>query len=219
MFCIRLLSVSQMGEYESLTGMEKYISSLRAERISHFRTSQDKILCLFAELVIRYDIIRTLSLRNDEISFYYNRFGKPLFLYNGIPFCFSVSHCDEIIAYVHHTNACGIDVEKLQCGMKDVSDRYFTEDESLYINQNSYSDRRFTEIWTRKEAYLKMKGTGLNVPLDSFSVLDETLSDRIITFREGAYFVSLCSENTLSERIEIIRMNPDEIIDFFSNSL
>ena len=116
MYCIRLLSVSRIGEYESLNGMEKYISSFRAERLSHFRTSKDKILCLFAELVIRYDIIRTLSLRNDDISFYYNRFGNPFFN-NGIPFFFSVSHCDGMIAYVHHTNACGIDVEKLQCGM------------------------------------------------------------------------------------------------------
>ncbi|MDR3361228.1 MAG: 4'-phosphopantetheinyl transferase superfamily protein, partial [Bifidobacteriaceae bacterium] len=46
-------------------------------------------------------------------------------------------------------------------------------DERAHIEAAAEEDasRRFLEIWTKKEAYLKWRGTGLAGGLESFSVL------------------------------------------------
>ena len=54
------------------------------------------------------------------------------------------------------------------------------------------SEKRFFEVWTKKEAFLKYKGTGITAGLDSVNVFD--CYPNIKTFYFEDYIISVCSE-------------------------
>jgi 4'-phosphopantetheinyl transferase len=67
----------------------------------------------------------------------------------------------------------GVDVEHMDRRTETtaVADRFFSpsEVEALRRLPPSEQRRRFFELWTLKEAYIKARGLGLAIPLESFS--------------------------------------------------
>ena len=97
-----------------------------------------------------------------------NEKGKPYFKH--IPdLFFSISHTDGLTVIALSDCEVGIDVERLKKADLRIIKRFLKE-EADYITECD-SDRRFFEIWTKKEAYLKCKGTGLSGGLKSVNVL------------------------------------------------
>jgi 4'-phosphopantetheinyl transferase len=91
---------------------------------------------------------------------------------------------------VTREGAVGVDVESLPVdnGMLDVADHYFSTSEVASLQDlDSVEQRRmFCKIWTLKEAYIKARGEGLSLALDSFSF--ECPDSDIIRLREeGGY--------------------------------
>jgi 4'-phosphopantetheinyl transferase len=67
----------------------------------------------------------------------------------------------------------GFDLEEaLVPAPLDVASRYFSRDELARLKalRVPQQDRRFYALWTLKESYIKGRGLGLALPLDSFSV-------------------------------------------------
>jgi 4'-phosphopantetheinyl transferase len=90
---------------------------------------------------------------------------------------FSTSHADglAIVAVAGHGQV-GVDIERLRPmpGALDIARRFFTEREWAHLRalpQTARSDA-FLRLWTRKEAYVKVMGRGLSMPLDGFEVLE-----------------------------------------------
>lgn len=216
MYTIRLLFIDKECSFEQFRPLEKYVSTERKNRISRYKFDKDKILSLFASLLVRYDIMKCTSLSNSEISFSTGKYGKP---HLDVPDChihFSVSHTDGCIAYARHDMKCGIDVEGVRKSRVDLAERFFSEDETRHIRNSGSPDYDFTEIWTKKESYIKMLGTGLSTPLDSFSVLDKSVAGSIFTFSRNGYVISLCSEQVISEKPDISVTDISDITDFFN---
>jgi 4'-phosphopantetheinyl transferase len=87
---------------------------------------------------------------------------------------FNLSHSAELMACcVTRAGAVGVDVEALPTdnGMLEDADNYFSSSEVASLqNLDSAEQRRiFCKIWTLKEAYIKARGEGLSLALDSFS--------------------------------------------------
>jgi phosphopantetheinyl transferase len=63
-------------------------------------------------------------------------------------------------------------------GKEQLVCRFFHPDEQDYVfaAQGQERVKRFYEIWTKKESYLKYLGTGIDCALNSFSVLYQTVS-------------------------------------------
>ena len=95
--------------------------------------------------------------------------GKPYFKHIPDMF-FSVSHTEGLTVIALGDSEVGVDVERLRKADLRVIKRFLKE-EADYIAECD-SDRRFFEIWTKKEAYLKCKGTGISGGLDSVNVLE-----------------------------------------------
>lgn len=88
---------------------------------------------------------------------------------------FSLSHADGCVAcVVSGHEAVGVDVETVSRRVAPLSTalRFFApeEVEALRGLPEPAAIERFFDYWTLKEAYLKARGFGLNLPLDAFAM-------------------------------------------------
>lgn len=93
--------------------------------------------------------------------------GKP-FVENAAVH-FSISHSGELVLCAVHSAPVGADIEKIT--LRDaVMRRVCTAEECAYIGSDAV---RFTEVWTRKEAFSKLDGRGLSIGLMTVPTADE----------------------------------------------
>jgi 4'-phosphopantetheinyl transferase len=94
---------------------------------------------------------------------------------------FNLSHTDGFVACAIGRGAeIGIDVEAIdrRTDVMALADRYFSPAEraDLHARATGAAERRFIEIWTLKEAFVKATGAGVTRALDAFSfAVDEEL--------------------------------------------
>ena len=108
-----------------------------------------------------------------SIRFSYNPQGKPA-LAMGEP-RFNLSHSAGLgLLAVAAGQEVGVDVEEIarQVDYTNISKRYFASGEAAALLALPAADQRqaFFNCWTRKEAYIKARGLGMAIPLDSFEV-------------------------------------------------
>ena len=148
-----------------------------------------KTVSNFSKIAVELIACKKLGVESSELEFGFNENGKP-YLKSHPDFHFNISHSKEKLAVAISDTPIGIDIEKLREPDFRVAKRFFTEREIGYVGNNP---NRFFEIWTKKEAYLKFKGTGLKFPLSDFDVTKNT---KIITFEKEGFLISLCSEES-----------------------
>jgi 4'-phosphopantetheinyl transferase len=88
---------------------------------------------------------------------------------------FNLSHSgDWLVIAVARDMQLGIDIERIRPAFRtgDISRRYFSHDENAALSAlpEAQRVRAFFDGWTRKEAYVKARGAGLQLGLDTFSV-------------------------------------------------
>ncbi|MEP7250933.1 MAG: 4'-phosphopantetheinyl transferase superfamily protein [Ginsengibacter sp.] len=82
-------------------------------------------------------------------------------------------------------NKVGIDVEEIREIPVSDFDREFSKMEMEFISNSADPIREFYKLWTQKEAFLKAIGSGLYVPLNLVSVIDN-----IIKWDETKWFLT-----------------------------
>ncbi len=125
--------------------------------------------------------------------------GKPYF--TDIPYIdFSISHSESLVACSiciskEQKPMIGVDCETLY--KKDpmqIAERFFTEKEKEIILSSDDKEKTFTVLWTKKEAYLKLLGKGISVPLSSFCV--ESLPYHFETYEIMDNIFTICSKKS-----------------------
>ena len=152
-----------------------------------------------AELSLRYkrDSVRHLSLAaglalaaaldaygmpdkdHPRLSFSQGEYGKP-YLTDYPHIHFNLSHSGHYGACAVADTELGLDIQDVRSCDMALAERFFHEAEAKALRSATASgdtaaDILFTRIWTRKEAYLKLRGTGLSEDTSTFSVLDGAL--------------------------------------------
>ena len=94
----------------------------------------------------------------------------------------------------------GVDVERCpeETRLK-VAERFYHPAELAYVRKAAQPRAAFCEIWTRKEAYLKMTGEGISIDLTAFDTTSAPLSEQLITRRIDGYCLSVCSQRPITE--------------------
>ena len=88
--------------------------------------------------------------------------------------CFvSISHSGDMVAVCTSENPIGIDIEKIDTkrNLEKLSKRVFKGQELEAFEQNP-TPEQFYEIWTKKEAYSKIDGQGVNEIMKGFDIFD-----------------------------------------------
>ncbi len=149
----------------------RYVSPEKQARIRRFLRWQDAHRGLYAELLIRDIVMKRLGMKNEDITFSFNEYGKPS-LDHATDFHFNVSHSGDWIACAVDPFPIGIDVEKIAPIDLDIARNFFFHQEYDDLMSRAESEKLpyFFTLWTLKESYIKAEGMGLSIPLDSFSI-------------------------------------------------
>lgn len=126
-----------------------------AQRFS-LKKSPDGVLCTVSDLVSQLTEPLALTYR-------YGEKGKPYF--QEIPLFFSLSHSGEYVLCAVSCREVGADIQKLQpADVWKLAKRFYSEAECLALKRCESEEERqrlFFELWSRKEAYGKLTGTGV----------------------------------------------------------
>lgn len=183
--------------YDTLYAQAPQERKIRADRCL---SREDAVCCIAAERLLRYAVKTHLG--NQEFALETNAYGKPRI--KGNPdFHFNLSHSGNWVVLACGNSEVGIDVENLRMDDKKqrLARRFFTPKEQDYVFQEEF-EKRFFEVWTAKESYLKYLGTGLQKSLSSFCVRSMD-APRFFSQWLGDSCVTLCTqeENYLIEQI------------------
>ncbi len=169
MLSVYAVRLSETVDKETVERLLPFTAEEKQARIRRFYRWEDSLRTLFADLLIRHIIMQETNLKNEEISFSANRYGKPR-LDNLPDFHFNLSHSGVWVVCAVDNQPVGIDVEKIAPIDLDISKNYFSKDEHQDLLSKTDKISYFFTLWTLKESYIKIVGKGLSLPLNSFSI-------------------------------------------------
>lgn len=125
-------------------------------------------------------------------TFLYNEHGAP-FLADG-PY-FSISHCKQGIAVVVSDSPVGIDIEGIRQVDEGLVRKTMNIEEQAQIQASAAPDREFIRLWTRKEAYVKLQGTGIISDMHAILVNTERVEWQEHCNIEKGYICTIAIKN------------------------
>ncbi|MGE7955629.1 4'-phosphopantetheinyl transferase family protein [Pseudomonas sp. NPDC089530] len=164
----------QIDDAALLALYRSWLSAEETERMQRFMFERDRHQYLVTRALLR----STLSLYAPWVApqqwvFASNAWGKPAIAAPAVPMAFNLSHTEGLVALaLTLESSVGIDVEPRQrLADLDLAERFFSASEVRYLSSLPAADQGalFMTLWTLKEAYIKARGQGLSIPLDSFS--------------------------------------------------
>ncbi|SHJ37650.1 4'-phosphopantetheinyl transferase family protein [Pseudozobellia thermophila] len=157
-----------LGLYKAL------LSDEELQRSQKFKFERDRKLNVMARSALRILAGRYLGRDPGSLGVAYQEFGKPYFWeHPGLRF--NISHSDAFIVLAFGMDAeLGVDVERIKTGFDvlRIAQNFFSSSEMDSLDKMPKENRylAFYRLWTRKESFIKAKGSGLSFPLASFSV-------------------------------------------------
>jgi 4'-phosphopantetheinyl transferase len=156
---------------------ERWLSPDERQRAARFRFDQDRQRFILHRGILRALLGRYLAVHPRELAFMSGPNGKPAlaspFAARGLRF--NLSHSQNLALYAFALDReVGVDVEAIRPldDVEGIARRYFSRAENAALERIVPVQRSeaFFNCWTRKEAFLKATGEGLDRPLDSFDV-------------------------------------------------
>lgn len=158
----------------------------------------------YSDHFVRNLLAKFLSVDPNSLVICKNDFGKP-YLRDYPHIHYNVSHTKGAIVCALADEPVGIDIERIKRFNKRIVELFFTKDEQNYIfaGSNTKQKERFVEIWTKKEAYVKWIGKGMEIPFNTFSVLQkEGIS---ILLKQDIYYIAVCT-NECKNNVQVIEL-------------
>jgi 4'-phosphopantetheinyl transferase len=161
---------------ELVTSYRALLTEPECEQERRFRFPKDRHRYLLTRTLVRTAMSRYVPIAAADWRFVPDRYGRPLIVNDHAlarELSFNVSHTDGIVVLaITSTNALGVDVETVHREAPyDVASQHFSAHEyaALKALPESLRRRRFFELWTLKESYVKARGLGLSIPLKKLS--------------------------------------------------
>ena len=146
------------------------MSPEKQARYKRFHRIEDSHRLLAADILVRYYLCRKYGFKNKALVFEKNAYGKP-FPANDPKRHFNVSHSGDWVLAAFDDDEVGVDIQRMRPIDMGVAEKNFSEKEyrDLIKKDGVERERRFYEIWTLKESFIKAVGQGLSLGLGTFS--------------------------------------------------
>lgn len=183
--------------FGNIKDLSSFLETNELNRAKRYYKESDKnkfIICR-ALLKLILSFYTKLHVRNIKIDYNINK--KP-YLSSQPSLHFNVSHSGDYAIIAVANRIVGIDIEY-------INDNYnfwyavrntFDKDEISFIENSTYKSRTFYELWTRKEAFVKALGKGidddfLRVPcIDGLHIIDSLLTDTEDNWKIQSYQIT-----------------------------
>lgn len=157
----------------TVKSLESTLSADERERAARFRLPGGRERYIAAHGSLRDILARYLDCGTGQFQFSKNEYGKPALSNRVLEFNLSHSGDLALVAVTRGRNI-GVDVERIRTELErdKIAGRFFSPNEvsELMAFAPVQRDLAFFNCWTRKEAYIKARGLGLSLSLDSFDV-------------------------------------------------
>jgi 4'-phosphopantetheinyl transferase len=154
------------------------------DTVERFHFLEDKLKFIQRRLFYRHVLGYYCDIAPADIIFKKNKFGKPYMSFEqntaGISFSCSSSKDIAVIALMNGGEL-GVDIENMidYFTISKVSPQLFTQYEISKIGKSENGRQLFFELWTKKEALAKARGTG--IAYGSLNQFDVTANPTILT--------------------------------------
>lgn len=182
------------------------LPNFRKQKINRLFLTKDKAQSGLAYILLMY----ATAINGIEVDFKIDGNGKP-YDANGNCF-FNISHCRDSVACIIGSSPNGIDVESIinqEC--YDIINNVCNNNEIILLKRSKKPLLEFTKLWTFKESYLKMMGTGI------IGDLKKVCYNNCNVFFESKVYekfvLTYCSIN----KEELYEVSSDKIIAYVSN--
>ena len=188
--CIEKDSFSEKLEQDKL-------HSDRIKKIQKLSNIDEKCRSLSAGLLVSYALEKeNISIKDIKIEYKEN--GKPYL--KDCKLYYNISHTKKYVAVVVSDREVGIDVETIRerwikryQQLENLANKILSNKEKIIFDLKDTIDDKaayFTEIWTKKESYVKTTGKGITSELSKIdtSEMDCFFTDRI----DYRTFLSIC---------------------------
>jgi 4'-phosphopantetheinyl transferase len=185
-------------------------------RLDRFHFERDRVVALASRALQRRALSAAVdgAIRPAAWRFELDASGRPQIASPATPLSWNVANTIGLVGCaVTVGRAIGLDVEpRRDDAPADIVDSHFAPAERAALRALAAGEqpRRFVELWTLKEAYLKARSVGLSAPLDTFAVdpsttppglaIDDVVGDRADRWDltqwwiDGAHCVAVCVE-------------------------
>ena len=155
----------------------------KRKRVDRFRLIDDKKRTVAGEMLARKAIAEWCGVEPESITFAIGEHGKPYAVDLDVEF--NISHSGYMVVCTVDSTPVGIDLEQIRPIDLSVAKRFCSDEELLYIFGHKPTDEdfvytedkeiltRFFEIWTKKEAMVKLPVIAIKNYDTYFSKLSE----------------------------------------------
>jgi 4'-phosphopantetheinyl transferase len=171
---IHVWSISLADTGQVSPSLTRLLSAEEAARAARFIFERDRARFTVAHAALR-DILATYT-REDAatLRFLAAEKGKP-YLVDHPDLRFNLSHSGSwALVAIANGRDVGVDIEAIRGERPtvDIAERFFAPAEvrELLETPEDLRTQAFFACWSRKEAYIKARGEGLHISLDSFEV-------------------------------------------------
>lgn len=156
----------------TVEAMRRLLAGDERQRADRFRFERDRARYVVGRALLRGLLANYLETTPEALAFEYGEFDKPSL--GGGPW-FNLSHSGSVALYAFsNAGEIGVDVELDDADFtrERIAERFFSPAEVSVLRSLPAEDqpRAFLRCWTRKEAFIKARGDGLSLALDSFDV-------------------------------------------------
>lgn len=156
---------------------QSWLSPEERQQQTRFHFAQDRHQYLLTRALVRSTLSRYLAVAPADWKFERETHGRPRLLNpeaQAAKLVFNISHSPGLIVLgITCNRQLGVDCENYseRAALLEMAPRYFSpaETAALQALNVAQQQRRFFHYWTLKEAYVKARSLGLNIPLDQFS--------------------------------------------------
>ena len=173
------------------------IKKAKQQKINNLKNDHHRKESILGEYLLIKTLKRFYHLNYQNINISYNQNNKPYLSHHQI--YYSISHSHGLTAIYISSKKCGIDIQRIQKVDSSIIKSFATLKEQEYISEKN-SLIRLYEIYTLKEAYIKMIGSNLfNIKSIEFIIKNNQIICnnhhlKITIKHYKNYLISICEE-------------------------